>query len=93
MASNYLVTLEGTAERLMREVGVERDLLVPLIRAAVENWSRLGARGALTGPIVRGDAATAERQRNAIAERTPDLLPLWDVLVAATRSLARERPT
>lgn len=93
MASNYLVTLEGTAERLMREVGVERDLLVPLVRAAVENWARLGARGALTGPIVRGDAATAERQRNAVAERTPDLLPVWDALAAATRSLARERPT
>jgi predicted short-subunit dehydrogenase-like oxidoreductase (DUF2520 family) len=92
MASNYLVTLEDAAEQLMAEVGVERDLLVPLVRAAVENWARLGARGALTGPIVRGDITTAKRQRDAIAERSPDLLPFWDALAAATRSLARERP-
>lgn len=91
MASNYLVTLEGVAERLMGEVGVKRDLLVPLVRAAVENWARLGAREAMTGPIARGDAATAERQRNAVADRAPDSLLLWDTLASATHSLCRER--
>ena len=90
MASNYLVTLEGAAERLMAEVGVERELLVPLVRAAVENWARLGARGALTGPIARGDTATAARQRSAVAEHAPTVLPLWEALAAATQSLARE---
>ena len=44
MASNYLVTLEGAAERLGTVAGVERDLFVPLVRTAVENWARLGAR-------------------------------------------------
>ena len=57
--------------------------------AAVENWARLGARRALTGPIVRGDAVTAARQRDAVAARTPELLPLWDALTEATRALAR----
>src|SRR5437763_798582 len=58
MASNYLVTLEGAAEQLGAGAGVDRDLFVPLVRAAVENWARLGARRALTGPVARGDAAT-----------------------------------
>jgi len=89
MASNYLVTLEDAAERLGAVAGVERELFVPLVRAAVENWARLGARRALTGPIVRGDAATAARQRAAVAARTPELLPLWDALTEATRALAR----
>jgi predicted short-subunit dehydrogenase-like oxidoreductase (DUF2520 family) len=92
MASNFLVTLEGAAEQLMAQVGVERDLLVPLVRAAVENWARLGPRRALTGPIARGDLATAARQRNALAERAPELLPLWDALSDATKALAREKP-
>jgi predicted short-subunit dehydrogenase-like oxidoreductase (DUF2520 family) len=88
MASNYLVTLEGAAERLAGLAGVERDLLVPLVRAAVENWATVGARQALTGPIVRGDVATAERQAAAVASRAPELAPLWDALTAATRVLA-----
>jgi predicted short-subunit dehydrogenase-like oxidoreductase (DUF2520 family) len=90
MASNYLVTLEGTAERLGALAGVERELLVPLVRAAVENWARLGARGALTGPIARGDEATAQRQRAAVEARAPRLLPLWDALATATRTLVAD---
>ena len=89
LASNYLVTLEGAAERLASLVGVQRDMLAPLVRAAVENWARSGAREALTGPIVRGDEATAARQRTAIVARASDLLPLWDALTTATRNLAR----
>jgi predicted short-subunit dehydrogenase-like oxidoreductase (DUF2520 family) len=61
---------------------------VPLVRAAVENWGRLGAAEALTGPIARGDEATVARQRAAVQERAPDLLPLFDVMADATRALA-----
>ena len=88
LASNYLVTLEGAAERLATMVGLERDRLAPLVRAAVENWARAGARAALTGPIVRGDEATLQRQRAAVANRASDLIPLWDALTDATRALA-----
>lgn len=88
MASNFLLTLEAAAERLAREAGLERELLVPLVRATVENWARLGSHRALTGPVARGEEATVERQRGAIQERAPELLPLFDVLVAATRTLA-----
>jgi len=92
-ASNFLITLEGTAERLAHAVGLERDALVPLVRASVENWARQGARAALTGPIARGDLVTAERQRDAVADSAPDLLPLWDALAEATRELARPSAT
>jgi predicted short-subunit dehydrogenase-like oxidoreductase (DUF2520 family) len=88
IASNFLVTLEGAAERLAATAGVDRALLAPLVRAAVETWERLGAPAALTGPIVRGDEATVDRQREAVAARTPDLLPLFDALADATRALA-----
>jgi predicted short-subunit dehydrogenase-like oxidoreductase (DUF2520 family) len=86
VASNFLVTLEGAAERLAASAGVERALLAPLVRAAVENWAARGAEEALTGPIARGDDETVARQRAAVAERTPDLLPLFDAMVDATRA-------
>jgi len=88
IASNFLVTLEGAAERLAATTGVDRAALAPLVRAAVETWIELGPERALTGPIVRGDVETVARQRAAIGQRTPELLPMFDVLVDATRALA-----
>jgi predicted short-subunit dehydrogenase-like oxidoreductase (DUF2520 family) len=88
MAANFLVTLEGAAERLANTAGIEREWLAPLVRAAVESWVELGSQAALTGPIARGDEAIVARQREAIEERTPDLLPLFDALADATRELA-----
>ena len=85
IAANFLVTLEGAAERLAATAGVPRELLVPLARAALENWAAKGAEQALTGPVARGDEATIARQRAAIEERAPDLLDAFDALVAASR--------
>jgi predicted short-subunit dehydrogenase-like oxidoreductase (DUF2520 family) len=88
MASNFLVTLEAAAERLAATAGVTRADLVPLVRATVENWDALGPEGALTGPVARGDEGTVGAQRAAISQRAPDLLGLFDALVATTRELA-----
>ena len=66
IASNFLVTLEGAAERLAATAGVDRALLAPLVRAAVEDWAARGAADALTGPIARGDEETVARQRAAV---------------------------
>ncbi len=93
IAANFLVCLEGAAERLAATAGVERDLLVPLVSGAVANWSRLGARRALTGPIVRGDEAVVSAQRAAVAERTPELLAVFDAMADLTRTLASEDPS
>jgi predicted short-subunit dehydrogenase-like oxidoreductase (DUF2520 family) len=90
IASNFLITLEAAAERLVTAAGADRELLVPLVRATVENWATLGPDRALTGPVARGDEATVASQRTAIAERGPDLLPLFDALVEATRALASQ---
>ena len=92
IASNFLVTLEGAAESMMAgAAGIEdaRELLAPLVRSTVENWVGLGPERALTGPVARGDDATVESQRAAVAAARPELLDLFDVLVARTRELAR----
>jgi predicted short-subunit dehydrogenase-like oxidoreductase (DUF2520 family) len=88
IASNFLLAVEDAAERLAATTGAGRDMLVPLVRATVDNWAATGAGPALTGPIARGDRETVARQRAAVAERTPDLLALFDALTAATQSLA-----
>lgn len=90
-ASNYLVTVEGLAETLAAGAGLDRAALAPLVRSTVENWVRLGADGALTGPIVRGDDETVTRQRAAVALAAPQALALWDALTIATRALAARR--
>ncbi len=90
IASNFLITLEAAAERLAATAGLERDLLVPLVRASVENWAALGAEDALTGPVARGDERTVAVQRHAVRERVPELLPVFDALTEATRALAEE---
>jgi predicted short-subunit dehydrogenase-like oxidoreductase (DUF2520 family) len=95
IASNFLVTLEAAAERVAAGAGLDRadarGLMMPLVRQTVENLAALGPEEALTGPIARGDEATVEAQRAAIAEAAPELLALFDELAARTRALASER--
>ncbi len=91
IASNFLITLEAAAESLAASAGVDRAMLVPLVRAAVENWAALGPIEALTGPVARGDHETVARQRDAIEERAPELIDVFDALVSATQELARQK--
>ena len=92
MSSNFIVSLLGEAEAVAVDAGLPparaRELLAPLVRGAVDNWVALGAAGALTGPIARGDELTVARQRAAVATAHPELVALWDALVARTRRLA-----
>jgi predicted short-subunit dehydrogenase-like oxidoreductase (DUF2520 family) len=93
LASNFLITLEAAAERLAATAGVDREMLVVLVRATVDNWAALGAQRALTGPVARGDEHTVAAQRAAVQERAPELLELFDTLVRRTRALAHGRDT
>jgi predicted short-subunit dehydrogenase-like oxidoreductase (DUF2520 family) len=86
VASNFLVTLEVTAERLASAAGLDRRHLVPLVRATVENWAATGEK-ALTGPVARRDDLTVERQRDAIRLHAEDALPLFESMVKATAAL------
>jgi predicted short-subunit dehydrogenase-like oxidoreductase (DUF2520 family) len=92
IASNYVVTLEWMAERVAAAAGIEpedaRRMLAPLVRRTVDNWAELGPQAALTGPIARDDEVTVARQRQAVADVAPDLVPAFDALADATRSLA-----
>ncbi|HET8656472.1 MAG TPA: Rossmann-like and DUF2520 domain-containing protein, partial [Longimicrobiaceae bacterium] len=64
-ASNYVVTLLDTAERLMQAAGVPdgaaREAVTDLAAGAVRGVAGRGPAAALTGPIARGDVETVER--------------------------------
>ena len=87
IASNFLVTVEDAAATLLGAIGLDRSILVPIVRATVDNWAATG-RAALTGPVARGDDATVARQRAAVEQHAPDLLALFDALAARTRVVA-----
>jgi predicted short-subunit dehydrogenase-like oxidoreductase (DUF2520 family) len=89
IASNFLVTLEDAAETLLAGAGADRSILLPLVQASLDNWAALGGRRAITGPIARGDEGVVARQRAAVAERTPELLALFDVMAERTRALVQ----
>ena len=62
-ASNHLVALTADATSLL---GGDDAILLPLLRQTIGNIEELGAEQALTGPVVRGDAATVRAHLAAL---------------------------
>ena len=90
--ANYLVTVEGLAERLLIAAGVDEPLalLEPLARTAFDRTFELGPAAALTGPAARGDAGTIERNLVALAANAPEAAPAYRALARVAAGLARE---
>ena len=82
------MALLGSVERVAAGIGVPFAAYLDLVRATVENVAELGPAAALTGPAARGDIATLERHRAALAATAPDELPAYEALVALARRLA-----
>jgi predicted short-subunit dehydrogenase-like oxidoreductase (DUF2520 family) len=88
--SNYLVAVEGLAERLFRAAGVEDPVSAfgPLARATLDNVLRGGPAAALTGPVARGDAGTIRRNLDALRAHAPDAVGAYVALARASLALA-----
>lgn len=93
MASNYLITLVALASQTLQQAGVAAaacpDLLAPLMRHSLDNALALGPAAALTGPIVRGDAATVAAHLAVLDQ--PICRQAYLALGQATLDLAAER--
>ncbi len=90
MASNFLVALEESAAELLGAAGVRnpREVLAPIVLRTATNWADRGPE-ALTGPIARGDDHVVNAHLDALAERMPELAPLYEALAECTRAIAR----
>lgn len=91
LASNALVAVQSAAAELGATAGLPREALAPLASAALAQVQAAGD-AALTGPAARGDWETVARQRGAVAERTPELLALFDAATAACARIAGSGP-
>lgn len=89
-ASNYLVAVEALAERILSAAGVAGapSYLEPLARSAFDRAFALGPGAALTGPAVRGDAGTIERNLRALAASVPGAVAPYVALADAATAIA-----
>lgn len=96
-SSNYLVTLLDVAQQAYIQAGIAPDvalkLIEPLMRETADNVFRLGPETALTGPIARGDMATAEKQLRSVTEWNPAYAALYEQFMKLTVDLAARRDT
>jgi len=90
LASNDLVVLASLAESMAAAAGVPDPpaAFMPLQRATLDNIEVFGPAGALTGPVVRGDAATVERNLEAVHRHIPEAMPVYVALADVALDLA-----
>jgi predicted short-subunit dehydrogenase-like oxidoreductase (DUF2520 family) len=94
LVANGAAALAAAGTELLVQGGVPSRLapkmLGPLLRSVADNVERLGLPAALTGPVRRGDPHGVARHLEVIADRAPELIPLYRALVAAQIPLARQ---
>ena len=91
-ASPLLVAMLVTAEQLARKAGLSavgaRKKMLPIVRQTIANYGALGAAGAFSGPIVRGDAEIG-RKHLQVLRKLPEAT---DVYLALARAALRYLP-
>ena len=88
--SNYLVAVEGMAEHLFRLAGLADpvSMFAPLARASLDATLALGPGAALTGPAVRGDGGTVQRNLEALSSHAPEAVASYVALARVAGDLA-----
>jgi predicted short-subunit dehydrogenase-like oxidoreductase (DUF2520 family) len=91
-ASNFLVILVDAAAGLLDQARIPKNkaagMLFPLIQGTLQNVKNLDTTGSLTGPLVRGDAATVCAHLKAI-QRLPGYKEAYMALSLMGVELAR----
>ncbi|MCJ7486969.1 MAG: DUF2520 domain-containing protein [Candidatus Aminicenantes bacterium] len=75
LASNAMIALGWTASGMLGAAGIGEKaaagILSPLLQGILQNVKDLGPEKALTGPILRGDAATVRQHLKALRDDPP----------------------
>jgi predicted short-subunit dehydrogenase-like oxidoreductase (DUF2520 family) len=84
--------LVAASERVAEAAGVSRkaarEKMLPILRQTLANYARLGAPGAFSGPIARGDVATVKKHLSVLL-KVPQAR---EVYVALARAALRDLP-
>jgi predicted short-subunit dehydrogenase-like oxidoreductase (DUF2520 family) len=95
MASNALVAAIDAAVILLGRAGVERPqalrALGPLAHASLDNTLANGPQAALTGPVVRGDAATVAAHTRALRDADASVSALYRATTKHLLEIAKQR--
>jgi predicted short-subunit dehydrogenase-like oxidoreductase (DUF2520 family) len=91
-ASPLLTALLAASERVAVAAGVSRKAarkrVLPILKQTLANYARLGAPGAFSGPIARGDVATVKKHLS-ILRGVPGAR---EVYLALARAALRDLP-
>ena len=91
-ASPLLTALLAASEHAAGAAGVSRkaarERMLPILRQTLANYARLGAPGAFSGPIARGDVATVEKHLSVLR----GVPGAREVYVALARAALRDLP-
>ncbi|MGA2186893.1 MAG: DUF2520 domain-containing protein [Steroidobacteraceae bacterium] len=95
IASNGLIAILHTALLLLGEAGIgpreALDALSPLCATTLQNAVSLGPRGALTGPIARGDVDSVALHVAALTDLPAGVLQFYKAVSLQILAVARER--
>jgi len=93
LASNFFVILADAAAGLLSQAGISRDqaerVLLPLLQGTLLNVKKLDTVRSLTGPLVRGDAATVGAHLEAL-KRLPQYREIYKRLSLMGVEMARK---
>jgi predicted short-subunit dehydrogenase-like oxidoreductase (DUF2520 family) len=82
-AGHTLVVLESAIQLLM-SIGIKRAeamrALLPMTRQVLQNYERLGARAAWTGPLARGDYEVVAKHMNVLQKHSPEYAKAYEAL-------------
>ncbi len=95
LGCGYVTALLRAAVEVWKTMGFTEQQamqsLYPLCQATLDAVADQGTTAAATGPVVRGDAGTVKTHLEALAQRLPDLAPVYAALAAASLPLAADR--
>lgn len=90
--SNYLVTLYGLSEQILKNIGMSqkqaKGLLISLLDSTVNNIKDKGFK-ALTGPLERGDLVTIHHHLENL-RNDMDIKNVYEILALETLNLLRK---
>lgn len=95
VVSNVTKAVAWKSQKWLRDAGLPRDtaavLTYQLLYSTTQDLLRFGAKGSITGPIVRGDTSTVEAHLAELRMSQPDDVVVYQVFIRTVLELAEER--
>jgi predicted short-subunit dehydrogenase-like oxidoreductase (DUF2520 family) len=106
LAAGHTLVVVESAVQLLMSLGIKRAeavrALLPMTKQVLQNYERLGARAAWTGPLERGDYEVVAKHLNVLQNYSPEHKEAYEALNrlagrvfardAARREVQAERP-